>query len=403
MRFLLIPENNSLSHIAKCLSIKDGLLARGHEIHIAVSKRRSVFLDQLGIEYHVLSGIQETDNGGFPSFSWFSQPKRIVDCINEEVALIRKIKPHRVLGVFRFTLKASSQITNVPYDSLICGCMLPESEDVLGFSGEEADIDVQRKSINTFFQYAGGRASQAFSSLGLSEISDIRCALRGDRTFLWDFPEFMPLPEHPNNIHVGPIALNHWPVDSIDINRIANFQNPLAVVSFGTCMKDTATMTRISRILLELGYNVLIAAGGQEEMMDILPNEPRVMSCSFAPLNQIFPYASLLVTHGGQMTIFEALQNKVPILVMPFQPEQAHNGVCLERVGCGSRLISSQSFKGDSDVYIDALRHMEDDEIISRITGLCRHPDLKDNLDKMKNIVSSYKGTDALVHLLEKE
>lgn len=401
MRFLLIPENNSLSHIAKCLSIGDGLSSRGHDVHIAASKQRSAFLNQLGIEHHVLSGIQETDNSGFPTFKWFNRPGRIVDCIKEEAALIKRIKPHRVLGVFRFTLKASARIADVPYDSLICGCMLPESEEVLGFTGGESDIDAQRKSINTFFQYAGGRASQAFLELGVGGISDIRHALKGDRTFLWDFPEFMPLPEHPNNIHVGPIALDHWPIDSVDMNRVVNRQNPLAVVAFGTCMANVETMKRIARILLDLGYNVLVAAGGQKEMLNILPNEPRMMACSFAPLNQIFPYTSLLVTHGGQMTIFEALQNKVPVLVMPFQPEQAHNGVCLERIGCGCRLIPSRSFNGDSEVYVDALNRMADDDIASKITGLRSRNDIRDNLGRIKNVFSRYEGADALVRLLE--
>ena len=103
------------------------------------------------------------------------------------------------------------------------------------------------------------------------------------------------------------------------------------------------------------------------------------------------------------MTIFEALQNKVPILVMPFQPEQAHNGVCLERVGCGCRLVPSQSFNGNSEVYVDALRRMGDNDIASKITDLCHQHGIKENLDRMKNIVSRYKGVDALVHWLEEE
>ena len=143
----------------------------------------------------------------------------------------------------------------------------------------------------------------------------------------------MPIQKNPNVIHVGPISLNHWPYDPVNLDSILDSKYSIAVVSFGTCVTDTATVLRIIEILLDLNYQVIVAAGGQKEMLDIKQSDPRVIVLKYAPLDKIFPYTSLLVTHGGQMTVFEALQNKIPVLVMPLQPEQAHNGVCLERIG----------------------------------------------------------------------
>ena len=134
MKFAIILENNSLSHITKCLSIMDILQSKGHEAHIAVSEKHSGFLNNLGINYHILSDIQESDSGGFPSFKWFSNIETITNCIQEEVELINKIKPDRILGVFRFTLYASSQLAKIPYDLLICGCMIPDCDEIWGFS-----------------------------------------------------------------------------------------------------------------------------------------------------------------------------------------------------------------------------------------------------------------------------
>ena len=101
------------------------------------------------------------------------------------------------------------------------------------------------------------------------------------------------------------------------------------------------------------------------------------------------------------MTVFEALQNKIPVGVLPFQPEQAHNGVCLERSGCGFRLVPSLSFNGDSGVYIEAFLGMSDDDIASRIMGIYSNPVVHDNLDKMKAVISRYRGVDSIVRLLE--
>jgi UDP:flavonoid glycosyltransferase YjiC (YdhE family) len=379
----------------------DILQSNGHEVHIAISEKHSDFLKNLGINHHILSDIQETDSGGFPSFKWFSNIETIANCIQKEVALIEKIKPDRILGVFRFTLYASSQLVKIPYDSLICGCMIPDCNEILGFAENEVGLDLQKKFLDNFFRFAGKKMSLALRKFGLDEIEDIRFALKGERTFLWDFPEFMPIQKNPNIIHVGPIPLNHWPYDPVNLDTILDSKYPIAVVSFGTCVTDNATVHRIVELLLDLGYKVIVAAGGQKEMLDIKPSEPRVSVLKYAPLNEIFPYTSLLVTHGGQMTVFEALHNKIPVFVMPLQPEQAHNGVCLERISCGSRLIPSTHFTGIPEDYIHAFNHISDTEIKSKITNLINNPKTTENLTKIKAVIERYHGAKTLANFLE--
>lgn len=401
MKFLLIPENNSLSHILKCTSIMDILKSNGHEVHIAISEKHSNFLINLGINHHILSDIQETDHGGFPSFKWFSNIETITQCIQEEVALIDKVKPDRLLGIFRFTLYASSQIVKIPYDSLICGCMIPDSNEVLGFSENEAGRDLQKKYLDNFFRFAGKKLSLALTKFDLDKIDDIRFALKGERTFLWDFPEFMPIQKQSNLTHIGPISFHHWPYDPVNLNNILDSKYPLAVVSFGTCVTDKATVFRIVNLLLDLGYKVIVAAGGQKAMLDFGQLDSRVIVLNFAPLNKIFPYTSLLVTHGGQMTVFEALQNKIPILVMPLQPEQAHNGVCLERIGCGKRLIPSTHFTGIPEDYINAFNQISDDDIKTKINNLTSDSKITENMTKIKEVMDRYQGAKTLVNFLE--
>jgi UDP:flavonoid glycosyltransferase YjiC (YdhE family) len=401
MKFLLIPENNSLSHIGKCLSIMDILELRGHETEIAVTKNNSGFLDDLGIRHHLLSDIQEADNSGFPTFCWFAKVGLIADCIREEVDLIDRIEPDRVIGVFRPTLYASSAITGIPYDSLICACMVPEFQEVLGFMGNEDRIEVQRKLLANFFSFARKKLNDAMAKFGLSAIEDVRETFVGERTFLWDFPEFMPLAIRGNMTHVGPVALRHWPYDRFDLDRIVKHGLPIAVVSFGTCVMDEAVVRRIAGLLLESGYRVIIAAGGQKAMYGLESGDPRVTILNYARLTEIFPHASLLVTHGGQMTVFEALRNEIPILVMPFQPEQAHNGVCLERICCGARLIPSTLFYGLSEDYVQALQRVSDDELKEKIAHLVDDPETGKSLARMSRVIADYRGAEAIAQALE--
>ncbi len=400
MRFLLVPGNNSLSHVAKCLALSEILQARGHDVRTAVSRKHSPFLTRMSVEHAVLSDIQENDDSGFPSVEWFRDPAHIADCVNAEVSLLREFRPDRVLGVFRFTLKASAALAGVPYDSLICGCMIPASQEVLGYAPDEPGRENQRIILDGFFRYAGSKLGRALTSLGLPRANgDIRHHLMGERTFLWDFPEFSPLPVTPNTIHVGPISWSKWPYDPVDVDGVMSSGRPLAVVAFGTCTVCLSSTRRIVRLLIGLGYTVLVAAGGQHQLLDSIEPHPHLVVKRFAPLPELLPHASLLVTHGGQLTVFEALLHAVPVVVMPFQPEQAHNGVCLERLGCGIRLVPSQAFQGNSRVYVDALDRLTDDEVQSKISGLVKDPALASRLKRVQQTLFRYPGAQALADI----
>lgn len=400
MKFLLVPENNSLSHVAKCLAIQDGLTLLGHQSLIAVSSKSAAFLRALGREYALLPDLQENDGAAFPTVQWFSDPGRIAECIRAELALLQEYRPDRVLGVFRFTVKAAAELAGIPYDSLSCGCLIPSLGEVLGFHRGEEGAQLQAQYLDLFFRYAGDRVSGAMKRLGLPGITDIREMLQGERTFLWDFPEFAPVPPLPGLHHVGPIAWQHWPHDDFDLTEITADPAPLALVSFGTCINSTEVATRVVRLLAGLGYRVILAAGGQSELVEAAAHHPRVTVCRFAPLHLLFPHAKLLVCHGGQMTVFEAQAHAVPVLVLPLQPEQAHNGVCLERLRAGRRLIPPQVFRGDSRVYTDAFQAMSAESFCSLVSDFSDGSGAA-GVREAQRMLSRYDGVKAVCAHLE--
>ncbi len=401
MKFMLVPENNSLSHVAKCLAIREGLIQRGHTVLLAVSRKGSAFLQQLNIPHHTVPDIQGADEAGFPNIQWFRYPQVLAHCIRAEVELIARHRPDRLLGVFRFSLKAAAQLAGVPFDSLLCGNMLPEMPEILGFAHGESDSDRQKTYLETFFRYAGARMSRALTNLGLNSITDIREMLKGERTFLWDTPSFQPLSESEGTVHVGPVSWDQWPQNHPGSweSRLSG-SAPLAVVAFGTCVGSVDVVRRLVRLLLDMGFQVLLAAGGQTNLLNLMPDEPRLTTCCFVSLNHVLPYASLLISHGGQMSIFEALQQEVPVAVMPFQPEQAHNGVCLERLGCGQRLVGAIPFLGNSDVYLKALAAKSDLELQDIFQSLAQDQEVRSRIAAVRENLAAYRGAEAVAELL---
>jgi len=401
MRFLLVPENNSLSHIAKALAIRNGLLDRGHEVLLAVSQRSTYFLKHTGTPYAVLPDIQERDGSAFPSVNWFRDDAVTRMVIDEERRLLEDYRPDRVLGVFRFTLKASAKLADIPYDSFICGCLLPGACDAYGYASGEKGAHHQAELMSGFFRYAGMRLSRVLAVYGLAGIEDAREMLLGERTFLWDFPEFLPVDLPADCVHVGAINWLDWPVEDLGWDSFEPFERrPLAVLSFGTCVGDLGVARYLSQLLGVMGFHVLLAAGGQKQMINEVSRHPWLSVCGFAPLHQLWPKVSLLVSHGGQMTTFEALKHKVPVAVMPFQPEQAHNGVCLEALGCGRRLTPGRPFLGNPKVYEEFLFDGGEKRLCNIFSGLMNDQTSR-CLEQTSQQMSRYQGLPNLLPLLE--
>lgn len=402
MKFLLIPGNNSLSHVAKCLALEAELVNRGHQVLIAVSEKHSPFLGRMNVVHTVLPDIQEVDDGPAPSLEWFRSIERIRFCIQAEVDLMARYQPDRVLGVFRFTTKMAANALGIDFDGLICGCMLTDHDEVLGFGPDDAGEASQAEYLDNFFRFAGRKISRAAALLGLPPVEDARTMLDGRRTFLWDFPEFMPLPHQPQRIHVGPLQWHHWPNADPEPPSHIDGGRPLALISFGTCCASRPAAQKLADCLIDMGYNVLVAAGGQNDLMQIRSDKERLTIWPFAPLKPLIGRAALVVSHGGQMTLFESLAQGVPVVVMPFQPEQAHNGVCLERLGCGRRLIPAVAYKGNSTVYLEALAGRKRNEIRDAIQVLTRHPDTPTRLAQFKKIMHKYTGAAQMAELMER-
>lgn len=401
MKVLLVPSNNSLSHVAKCAALEWELSNRGHCVLIAVSKKHVHFAKRLGLTYAVLPDIQETDDSALPSLAWFRSSGLLDTCIQAEIDLIKTYRPHRVVGVFRFTLKVSTAVVGIPYDAVSCGCMMPEVSEILGYGQGEAGETDQALYLNNFFKFAGKHMAAAMERHRIPPLWDIRDYLVGDRTHLWDFPQFMPLAKTDGRHHVGPISWKQWPDRGKPPEPFPNNGRQMAVISLGTRQAGRSVAKKTARCLMACGFNVLFACGGDTALMDILPEATRLRCWRFAPLENLLDHAKLLVCHGGQMTIFESLRHQVPVLVIPSHPEQAHNGVCVERIKCGARLTPPVAFKGDQQAYIDAYTQQADIHVIEKIMQVICDNRITEGLGQAQGDLQRYNAPVMMADLLE--
>jgi UDP:flavonoid glycosyltransferase YjiC (YdhE family) len=402
---LIAAAGNSLSHLGKALSLYKALQQKSYRPVLAACSKFTPILERMDIPFESVAALPGENASPFPVISWFSDPDTVAGCLREEIALLEKEQPDAIIGIFRFTLKAAAQIANIPYYSLSCGCLMPNTNEPLGFPAERKESKKQQTNIDYFFRYAGSRLQRAADKTGISlPIRDAREMLLGEQTFLWDFPEFMPIASQEDIIHCGPIDWNNWPYDKFDYSAIQSDEKPLALVSFGTCNFSRKILTRIVDNLCALGYQVIFSTGGQSSRIPEFAGKSRqlVTGVSMLPLEKLLPFASLLVCHGGQLSIFAALKAQVPVLVMPFQPEQAHNAVCLERMGCGYSLVGPTFFYGRSDVYHNLFDNLSDCQIRARIRALTEQKELPKRLRAASLTLAKYRGAETVAETIER-
>jgi UDP:flavonoid glycosyltransferase YjiC (YdhE family) len=401
MKILLIPGNNSLSHVAKCAALEMELSARGHTVLTAVTCKHTDFVNRIGLAHTVLPDIQESDDGALPSLAWFKSTELLSFCIQAEMELIKAFKPQRVVGIFRFTLKISAAVLGIPYYAISCGCMMPDATEILGYGPGEKGMESQALFLDNFFRFAGKRLASFMERWNMPPVGDLREMLIGDHTFLWDFPQFMPLPDSDNRYHVGPMLWHGWPDRGAPPEPFPDGGRPLAVISLGSRRNGHKVTDKTARCLMDCGFNVIFACAGTPCVPDRLLNASQMRCWQFAPLGQLLKRSTLLICHGGQMTIFEALLHRVPVLVIPSHPEQAHNGVCVERIKCGLRLAPPIAFKGDPQAYADAFNQQPDSDVKEKIIKAVSHGAVTEGLEQARQHVRRYNAAQTIADLLE--
>lgn len=162
------------------------------------------------------------------------------------------------------------------------------------------------------------------------------------RTNSWPFPWAYRLP----TLILLPSALDlpkkNWPEiryvggrtsvnknnQNSDISSFSDFTSnedgkKRIIVTFGSFLKPTSNTVRAIFTAIEDHPEWRVLFLINETHLDMLPPVPDNMQVeTWAPLDDLIPYADVIVTHGGNATILEAVNAKVPMLVYPINNDQ---------------------------------------------------------------------------------
>ena len=208
---------------------------------------------------------------------------------------------------------------------------------------------------------SGGKAKVAFKafllqrivlSQGMADLQKTRKALglppmRGLYAYIYQLSKVLILTSRafdskaevaPNYQYIGPILDDPTWVDVWQSPWPSDHPYPLIVVSLSTTyQQQEEVLQKVLDALDGLKVRGLVTLGPTLDQMQFrIP--ANVVVCRSVPHAQVFPFASVVVSHGGHGTVTRALASGVPLICIPFGRDQPTNAAYVVAKGAGLKL-----------------------------------------------------------------
>lgn len=402
MKILVSPYTHTLSHISRPLLVAKELRNRGHAVVFAGESSRVTALRDEG--FAVLS-LYEPD----PLILYGNIRKgklRFIDnvtigrMIEADTSLYKKVKPDLVLSDGRFTAPISTQIARlrhaaivnvsstefralpyIPFFEWIAKSMISRGAElwkVLDMLNLKIEMFVFDAVMNIFKKLSKRYRLE-------KKVTATNCLTGKDITLLADIPEYFPTRQLPDNYHyIGPLTWttnlpppDWWPPDKA--NR------PLVYLTMGSTgigdfFHTTYNLFKASDMV------AIITTGSQIDGLQTVTG--KIYIEPFIDGDLAMEICDLVVCHGGNGTIYQALQHGKPIIGMPTIPDQKFNMRRVEALGVG-RTISWNEF-------ID--RPMS---LIELITTMTMDRSFYQNASRLKAILKTYNAPKTAADIIE--
>jgi MGT family glycosyltransferase len=404
MKVLCIPYTHTLSHVSRPLAVAEELRRRGHEVVFAGEGSKIAFIVKKGFPVFPLYEPDPRELYGNirQGRLRFVSDADIFKMLQADAELYAEVRPDLVLSDGRFTAPISCHIASLKHAALVNVSSteyralpyvplfdwFPEA-----LAPRNSPLRGLLDRLNLFLEMrVFDQAMKTFAMLSKRHklrkiITATNCLVGKDLTLVPDIPEYFPTRNLPDNYHyIGPLTLRHscampgWWQAALAKNK------PIVYITMGTTGLEEF-FTKAVDYFRDLDAIAVITTGGQASPPGALPDN--IFVEEYLNGDEVMAAASLVVCHGGNGTIYQALLQGKPIIGIPTIPDQQFNMRQVQRLGVGVS-VEWQSFSKDAQTLLDA---------ITRVLG---DPGFLVNARRLQGLLQSYNAPVLAADLLEK-
>ncbi|SDC17231.1 glycosyltransferase [Nocardioides lianchengensis] len=314
-----------------------------------------------------------TRHGMVPTLRYQAEARRTdllwepVDRARAVLDVIDRVRPDQVIvDHLAFSARLALDVAGIPYADVVLGhpTALPVGDEVYGyppawpsaFTPPESElVDLHRLCLDIRDSFtAEWNAALRVLDPDATPSADA-FAEHGDLLLL-NYPASLHDPARtallPPHAFLGS-AVRAEPADD-DVRRwLEADDRPVVYVSFGSFLSARGdVLATVLEALRPLGLRVAVATGSATGLPDVPADW---LLRTYLPQVALLQRAAVLVTHGGNNSVTEALTAGVPMVVLPFSTDQFAGAAAIEAAGLGAALDPNTVTATDLGVAVRAV------------------------------------------------
>jgi len=342
LRILALANAHALAHVSRLLEIAKVLRARGHEVVFAGHGKYLPVAAADGFATRELPYIpvERVVRAVRSQRLWeLYQEDELEGFIAAERALYDALVPDCVLIDNRPSARTSAELAGIPSVAVLNVHMsnyrvLPFFSWVQAAGGrgwlEPLDRWQNALECRLYDRLVMGGMNRLRRRLGLKPLYAYEHE-EGQLALLADLPEFNPARALPPHVrYIGPLTWHNALPPPHCLERL-DPARPVAYFSLGS--EGLAELVQALGALTDEGVQVVVAAGAAEA--ERLQPPPGVWLERFVNTERLLPQCDLVVCHGGNGTLYQALAHGLPCVVVATHAEQHYGGKRIVQLGLG--------------------------------------------------------------------
>ncbi len=392
-KILVMPDGNWLAHTTRPLEIVKLLRKIGYDIVFAG--------DGKYMELPRENGFQT-----FPIVTLDPEPSLVVsrsgrvnhynyefmkECVKEEMKLFEKVEPDLVLSDWRHSIGTSCELAGIPLTTIMNASWTnyypiwvkaPEHLKITQILGKQITTWFTPWIKNFILSFDIRPINKFRRHKGLKPLRNFWDVIKGDLNLIVDIPEYGPTEDLPSNFrYIGPIIWEpdmpapDW-LDKLDAER------PTLYFTMGSTGYPKFFEQAIE-IYGNTEYQCIITTAGMVKLTNVPDN---FFVVDYAPGSKILEKCNIVVCHGGNGTIYQAMSKGVSIIGIPTMHDQEFN---LDRV-----------VDLEIGIHLSELKFKPTD-LVEAVEKILSEKSYKENAKYYKNILAKYNGPSKGAQLID--
>lgn len=357
MRVLAFADANFLAHVSRALEVCKVLRDKhGHDVvfagdgHFLKLARQAGFVTDTVFTVPRAASLKLANRATLVRYSWWKD--MMLRSVQSDLEVIHRHRPDVVLGDMHWSLSISAEVAKIPYISITNAhwtsyFALPlkafHGHIMTRFVGEQlasALIPALKATATRYWSLPYWKYRRDHG-LPMRHCDGLLEVIQGDLTLLADVPEYGPtVAARPPHVHyVGPILWEPDIPDPVWYDRL-DPDKPTLYITMGST-GDPLFFEKATRYFGGSRYQVIMTTGGLSVDIPEVPDNFFIEE--FARGDRLVEKADVVINHGGNGSIYQALAGGVPVIGAPYHVDQDVNLQIVERLGCGIRLGSDRN------------------------------------------------------------